>query len=122
MLPRVAQAQLCRPEGLRTPETEPDSPPITPYTQKIYIPPAMAPVDPALIDPGPNNGRFRHQRFNEFPPVHYYIQEQTEGFWNYHDELTAITAGQTGSLARSEERRGGKECVRPCRSRWSPFH
>src|SRR3546814_13826644 len=68
MLPRVAQAQLCRPEGLRTPETEPDSPPITPYTQKIYIPPAMAPVDPALIDPGPNNGRFRHQRVKEFPP------------------------------------------------------
>src|SRR3546814_11305253 len=24
--------------------------------------------------------------------------------------------------ARSEERHGGKECVSPCRSRWSPFH
>src|SRR3546814_14548939 len=24
--------------------------------------------------------------------------------------------------ARSEERRGGKECVSTCRSRWSPFH
>src|SRR3546814_16197464 len=24
--------------------------------------------------------------------------------------------------ARSEERRGGKECVRTCRSRWSPYH
>src|SRR3546814_12102897 len=24
--------------------------------------------------------------------------------------------------ARSEERRVGKECVRPCRSRWSPDH
>src|SRR3546814_15142656 len=23
---------------------------------------------------------------------------------------------------RSEERRVGKECVSPCRSRWSPFH
>src|SRR3546814_15331684 len=23
---------------------------------------------------------------------------------------------------RSEERRGGKECVRTCRSRWAPFH
>src|SRR3546814_15829613 len=23
--------------------------------------------------------------------------------------------------ARSEERRGGKECVSPCRSRWSPY-
>src|SRR3546814_19945052 len=24
--------------------------------------------------------------------------------------------------ARSEERREGKECVRTCRSRWSPYH
>src|SRR3546814_14241274 len=26
------------------------------------------------------------------------------------------------SLFRSEERRVGKECVRTCRSRWSPYH
>src|SRR3546814_12618179 len=26
------------------------------------------------------------------------------------------------SLKRSEERREGKECVSPCRSRWSPYH
>src|SRR3546814_16189072 len=25
-------------------------------------------------------------------------------------------------ITRSEERRVGKECVSPCRSRWSPFH
>ena len=25
-------------------------------------------------------------------------------------------------LARSEERRVGKECYQPCRSRWSPYH
>ena len=24
--------------------------------------------------------------------------------------------------ARSEERRVGKECYQPCRSRWSPYH
>src|SRR3546814_17992944 len=28
--------------------------------------------------------------------------------------------GQFGG--RSEERRVGKECVSPCRSRWSPYH
>src|SRR3546814_17238488 len=27
-----------------------------------------------------------------------------------------------GVVARSEERRVGKECVRTCRSRWSPYH
>ena len=25
-------------------------------------------------------------------------------------------------VERSEERRVGKECVQPCRSRWSPYH
>src|SRR3546814_19360219 len=27
-----------------------------------------------------------------------------------------------GVTGRSEERRVGKECVSPCRSRWSPYH
>ena len=26
------------------------------------------------------------------------------------------------ALGRSEERRVGKECIPPCRSRWSPYH
>src|SRR3546814_13347317 len=26
------------------------------------------------------------------------------------------------SLGRSDERRVGKECVRPCRYQWSPYH
>src|SRR3546814_4964818 len=30
--------------------------------------------------------------------------------------------GIEGALARSEERRVGKECVSTCRSRWSPYH
>src|SRR3546814_5822456 len=33
------------------------------------------------------------------------------------DEITGILR-----LARSEERRVGKECVSTCRSRWSPYH
>src|SRR3546814_3299521 len=35
---------------------------------------------------------------------------------------TAPPAGLTDLGARSEERRVGKECVSPCRSRWSPAH
>src|SRR3546814_11785407 len=31
------------------------------------------------------------------------------------------TAVSFASLHRSEERRAGKECVSPCRSRWSPY-
>ena len=31
-------------------------------------------------------------------------------------------ASKRGDLWRSEERRVGKECCTPCRSRWSPYH
>ena len=31
-------------------------------------------------------------------------------------------SARTRSPARSEERRVGKECLRLCRSRWSPYH
>ena len=31
-------------------------------------------------------------------------------------------AARYGLLGRSEERRVGKECEVPCRSRWSPYH
>ena len=30
--------------------------------------------------------------------------------------------GRTNFALRSEERRVGKECIPPCRSRWSPYH
>src|SRR3546814_15407281 len=34
----------------------------------------------------------------------------------------AVAGGHPALVARSEERRVGKECVSTCRSRWSPFH
>ena len=36
-------------------------------------------------------------------------------------EVDSSTAGED-SESRSEERRVGKECSEPCRSRWSPYH
>ena len=36
--------------------------------------------------------------------------------------VSAIPAVRTALLARSEERRVGKECYALCRSRWSPYH
>ena len=38
-----------------------------------------------------------------------------------------VPDGDTGTnmsltIMRSEERRVGKECSEPCRSRWSPYH
>ena len=35
---------------------------------------------------------------------------------------SAAQFGDVQALARSEERRVGKECLRLCRSRWSPYH
>src|SRR3546814_14857463 len=41
------------------------------------------------------------------------VQDPFGGPFNDADQLNRI---------RSEERRVGKECVRTCRSRWSPYH
>src|SRR3546814_15064735 len=35
---------------------------------------------------------------------------------------TCLNVGCIPSKAGSEERRVGKECVSPCRTRWSPYH
>ena len=36
--------------------------------------------------------------------------------------MVAVMLPRAGVAARSEERRVGKECLRLCRSRWSPYH
>ena len=36
--------------------------------------------------------------------------------------MTVSPRTKTLHLSRSEERRVGKECLRLCRSRWSPYH
>src|SRR3546814_20737898 len=52
----------------------------------------------------------------------------TEGVTvNFTDDgvsaIARIAAEVNGQVEnRSEERRVGKECVSPCRSRWSPYH
>src|SRR3546814_13199069 len=39
-----------------------------------------------------------------------------------HGLLTASRHSIEAAAFRSEERRGGKECVSTCSSRWSPYH
>src|SRR3546814_7738756 len=46
-------------------------------------------------------------------------------YQNQAVDMTRATTSKpdmVGNTFRSEERRVGKECVRPCRSRWSPYH
>ena len=38
------------------------------------------------------------------------------------DAIVAHYAAKGRACHRSEERRVGKECIPPCRSRWSPYH
>src|SRR3546814_12435649 len=38
------------------------------------------------------------------------------------EQITSAAAKAKERGLRSEERRVGKECVRTCRSRWSPYH
>src|SRR3546814_12332834 len=38
------------------------------------------------------------------------------------DEPKELKAARGRAVGRSEERRVGKECVRTCTSRWSPYH
>ena len=43
--------------------------------------------------------------------------------WGDRPGFACLCLGLDGHLSqRSEERRVGKECVRLCRSRWSPYH
>ena len=41
---------------------------------------------------------------------------------NYQDDKETATIEKVPGDDRSEERRVGKECIPPCRSRWSPYH
>src|SRR3546814_15641422 len=44
------------------------------------------------------------------------------GAFSLNDCDFTISLSKGACIARSEERRVGKECVSTCRSRWSPYH
>ena len=41
---------------------------------------------------------------------------------HFMQRIKGIVANEARQPDRSEERRVGKECSEPCRSRWSPYH
>src|SRR3546814_16969858 len=65
--------------------------------------------DPLVLDYGDN--------LTVSPQGHLIVCEDKSG--THINHLKMITP--TGK-SRSEERRGGNECVSKCRSRWSPYH
>src|SRR3546814_18774291 len=82
--------------------------------------------DPAAQHGRPLVGRVaRRGLSDEANDRHYLIVEATDGRSHYVDIGRGETLGATNNgaivaIARSEERRVGKECVSTCRSRWSP--
>ena len=93
----TANAQLCRPTNVRSPGLEPNSPAVTAYTEPLFIPNKLHDVGAAALNPpiDPN----RHQRYAEFEAQKVYEQHITEGVWNYHSELSALTPAQAGAPA-----------------------
>ena len=62
----------------------------------------------------------RTPRIGEDNGVHYHFVSEAQ-FLNTLNEGGFLESADVHG-ARSEERRVGKECVQPCRSRWSPYH
>ena len=64
-----------------------------------------------------DEGRQRLYRLNghALKPIHDWVKTYERSWSERFDRLDVV-------LERSEERRVGKECVRLCRSRWSPYH
>ena len=60
--------------------------------------------------------------FAAFNVVGLVIAECVIAFVTYGLDLKGTLVFNAASLARSEERRVGKECTEQCRSRWSPYH
>ena len=57
------------------------------------------------------------------------LEKLADDFWNWRAKYAPFTGDDVnrierpgGIRERSEERRVGKECRMPCRSRWSPYH
>ena len=58
---------------------------------------------------------------NSFFLEQYYINDKVKILQDAYEQLNDCAVEQALE-GRSEERRVGKECLRLCRSRWSPYH
>src|SRR3546814_13609929 len=67
----------------------------------------------------------QRQAFGPHCDVHevFAVHCNGEKVWNLYENREAAPVNHPSfQFGRSEERRVGKECVRTCKSRWSPFH
>ena len=80
----VPQSGLVFPDGYVPGFIANPSPPVTPFTAPLNVMPIMQPVSVSALNPAPDP--LRHQRYNEFLPKKYYIQNLGEIRWVYHPD------------------------------------
>ncbi len=81
---QVPQSGLVYPDtGVPSIVSRP-SPPVIPFTDKLYRMPIAQPLPLSAFDPAPDPAR--HQRYNDFPAVKFYQEEITEFRWRYSSQ------------------------------------
>ena len=77
-----------------------------------------------LHSPGPGRGRAVEKRVSgqEAGGQRLPSKREAETSWSVGESFRLPRRVDWGRPGRSEERRVGKECLRLCRSRWSPYH
>ncbi|MDE2583178.1 MAG: multicopper oxidase domain-containing protein [Rhodospirillales bacterium] len=100
----IPQTGLVFPDGYTPGFLANPSPPATPFVMPLNVMPVARPVPESAINPPPDPSA--HQRYNEFPPKKFYIQNISEFKWLYHKEgpygngswaygFNGITPGET---------------------------
>lgn len=80
----VPQSGLLFPDTYRQGIVRNPSPPSTPFVAPLNVIPRARPVPESALRPGPDPRS--HQRYNEFRPQKFYIQNLSEFKWQYHPE------------------------------------
>ena len=89
--PALAQVSPPPTNGLMFPEDwvpswhSHPSPPVTPFVTPLFRMPDAKPVPLSALNPPPDPKS--HQRWDDFVPQKYYIQELTEIQWKYHSDF-----------------------------------
>ena len=84
LLPKSSMGQLIYPDGFIPSIADTPSPPVTAYKDPLYIMPIAEPVAEADLSPPPDPAA--HQRYDEYLPQKYYIEDIQEGLWQYHSD------------------------------------
>ena len=109
-----ALAQIASAAGIATPPAETKAPAPIPPPARVSL---SVPPLPSSVPPLPTNADKHHLTNIQIANL--------AGGVARPDRYRVASDGDARTIkvrARSEERRVGKECSSPCRSRWSPYH